>query len=121
MRRWLALLLLALLPLQFSWAAVAGYCGHEVAAGTGLHLGHHVHQHASSQADSADKTAGAKPLTASVDLDCGPCHGLSLGLQASWPALTAPRVGQAPAEALSPALRLVTPPPPERPQWAHPA
>jgi len=27
MRRWLAILMLALLPLQFSWAAVAAYCG----------------------------------------------------------------------------------------------
>ncbi|NBT82917.1 MAG: hypothetical protein EBT56_15195 [Betaproteobacteria bacterium] len=29
MRKFLAIFLLVLLPLQFSWAAVAGYCQHE--------------------------------------------------------------------------------------------
>ena len=29
MRRWFAIALLVLLPFQFTWAAVASYCGHE--------------------------------------------------------------------------------------------
>jgi hypothetical protein len=44
MRRWLAILMLALLPLQFGWAAVAVYCGHE-SDPQAQHLGHHEHQH----------------------------------------------------------------------------
>jgi len=34
-RRILAILLLAVLPFQFSWAAVASYCGHETLASPG--------------------------------------------------------------------------------------
>ena len=37
--------MLALLPLQFSWAAVAAYCGHETGQHA-EHLGHHEHRHA---------------------------------------------------------------------------
>ena len=44
MRRWLSILMLTLLPLQFSWAAVAAYCGHETGQHA-EHLGHHEHQH----------------------------------------------------------------------------
>ena len=42
MRRWLAILLLVCLPLQFSWAAVADYCMHE-SGETADHVGHHDH------------------------------------------------------------------------------
>lgn len=44
MRRCLVLVLLLWLPLQFSWAAAAGYCGHEQRKGA-AHFGHHAHQH----------------------------------------------------------------------------
>ena len=50
MRRWLATLLLVLLPFQFSWAAVGGYCQHETGAAA-KHFGHHNHQH---QADAGE-------------------------------------------------------------------
>jgi len=43
-RPFLAIFLLALLPLQFSWAAVASYCGHETQAGA-EHFGHHDDPH----------------------------------------------------------------------------
>ncbi|NCV41106.1 MAG: hypothetical protein EBW11_11190 [Betaproteobacteria bacterium] len=41
MRKFLAIFLLVLLPLQFSWAAVAGYCQHEAGV-TANHPGHHL-------------------------------------------------------------------------------
>lgn len=71
MRRWLLIFVLALLPLQFSWAAVARYCGHEgespSAPAGAKHFGHHAHEHEAA----ADH---AKPSAAEVDDDCASCH-----------------------------------------------
>ena len=88
MRRWLAVLLLMLLPLQFSWAAVASYCQHDADA-TPRHLGHHEHQHQGSSPDAADSSdapdapdaspgdaakAGADSKLPGAHTDCGYCH-----------------------------------------------
>lgn len=75
MRRWLSILLLVLLPLQFTWAAAAGYCQHETAANA-WHVGHHEHQHQ----DSADngtvkvKSSESVPGIKLADSDCNVCH-----------------------------------------------
>lgn len=68
MKKLLLILLLAVLPLQYTWAAAAVYCTHENAQTT-KHFGHHSHQHdaADAKADSPDKKPGA-------DNDCGTCH-----------------------------------------------
>lgn len=70
MRRWLSILLLAFLPLQFSWAEVGVYCQHETGAAA-KHFGHHDHQHKAdaSQCDKADPKASG-----GIDNDCGACH-----------------------------------------------
>ncbi len=76
MRRILAIVFLVLLPIQFSWAAVGAYCGHEATAKI-AHFGHHEHQHvtgASTDSDSAAELKGDK-AAAVLDLDCGHCHG----------------------------------------------
>jgi hypothetical protein len=81
-RRFLAIVLLTLLPLQFSWAAVATYCGHETEAAA-RHLGHHEHQHqagADTHAELAadadvDTDADRDKASSAMDLDCGHCHG----------------------------------------------
>lgn len=132
MRRCLAILLLALLPLQFSWAAVAAYCGHEVGRHA-EHLGHHEHQHQHQQqhpqqhtdltlvhqADLADPdTAPADPEpTASFHIDCGHCHGTVASLPTAVGAMS-PLVRAShtvtPADGI---LRTHAPSPPERPQW----
>jgi hypothetical protein len=122
-RRILVILLLALLPLQFSWAAVASYCGHEEEAAT--HFGHHEHQHHAdtvgnaepvADLDTTSDTTGDK-LPGAMDLDCGHCHGTCSAM------LTLP-MGL--PGALSTALSSVTlneaggahaPTRPERPQW----
>lgn len=68
LRRSLLLLLLLLMPLQFSWAVVSSYCQHE-SDETAAHFGHHPHQHQDEDgAPAVSKLAGADP-------DCGSCHG----------------------------------------------
>jgi hypothetical protein len=91
-RRWFSLfLLLVLMPLQFSWAAVAAYCLHEEGHGSRAgvvrqgqpqaaeHVAFHEHAHdlsADSAADEAPGDAGSQ-AGASMDVDCGHghCHG----------------------------------------------
>jgi hypothetical protein len=70
MRRYLAIFLLVLLPLQFSWAALAGYCEHETAV-TAEHPGHHSHDHATVD---HPETAQNSAQSACVDHDCATCH-----------------------------------------------
>lgn len=55
LRRWLAVVLVALLPAQVSWAFVADYCTHECRE-TG-HFGHHVDEHGAS-AQSPESSPG---------------------------------------------------------------
>lgn len=67
-KKLLLIFLLALLPLQFSWAAAAAYCQHEGEKST-QHFGHHAHQHDAQTdlPDDADKVV-------KVHADCGYCH-----------------------------------------------
>ena len=119
-RQILAICLLALLPLQFSWAAVASYCGLEGLAGA-THFGHHEHQHHAHTGGNADLDATADvkgdKLPGAMDLDCGHCHGtcsamvtLPMGLpgalSTALPSVTLDETGGAHA-----------PTRPERPQW----
>lgn len=67
MRRCLAILLLVFLPLQFSWAAAAGYCQHQKESPQATHPGHHSHQHDSATDVPADGSV-------SIDLDCQFCN-----------------------------------------------
>lgn len=63
--------LLAILPIQFSWAAVTSYCRHETGSAA-KHFGHHQHQHPTTATDaSKDPKAGS---VAGADVDCGICH-----------------------------------------------
>lgn len=67
MKRLFLILLLAVLPLQISWAAVAAYCQHEEAP-SAQHFGHHTHQHQAS-AEMPDDTDPTKAHN-----DCGVCQ-----------------------------------------------
>ena len=118
MRRWFAILLLAFLPLQFSWAAVAGYCGHESGA-QAQHLGHHDHQHA-DQADvnqGDDLTNSAAP--AGSDFDCGHCHTSCCAMPASVASPQPPAIASHPVPPVEGIVRTLAQTPPERPQWAR--
>lgn len=82
MRRWLTILLLFVLPVQFAWSAAAAYCQHEEVTGV-AHFGHHGHEH-SAPSDAGSKASGAgeksgdqssaKGLKLLGDKDCGFCH-----------------------------------------------
>lgn len=77
MRRFVALLLLVLLPLQALWAAAAPYCQHEGDA-TSVHIGHHQpeHHHADASASSSDDGDGPHGGTGGAEhSDCHVCHG----------------------------------------------
>ncbi len=116
MHRWLAILLLALLPLQFSWAAAAAYCGHE-SGKHAQHLGHQEHQHA-GQATADNDSAPADPSAPSgFDVDCGHCHGTFASMPApasDMAPLTLSSHPDAPVEGI---VRTLAKSPPERPQW----
>ena len=77
--RALLLALLLVLPLQFSWAATARYCGHEPAQAQpeGQHPGHHSHQHRKVPGQAAQSSGWAIAGNAASqlpDADCGFCH-----------------------------------------------
>lgn len=119
MRRFLAIVLLAMLPLQFSWAAVASYCEHET-QGTG-HFGHHEHEHHADAGPNAepatDADAPGDKAPGAMDLDCGHCHGqcsVMPTLSAKIPGTlsTAP-----PSASANEASGAHAPARPERPQW----
>ena len=114
LRRWLSILLLIWLPLQFSWAAAASQCRHEEGQAA-QHLGHHLHLHKKAPADEPDskKEAGAK---VAVDADCAHCHLSSMQSIAASPLHMAGETGQAPVPDLPDRYRSHVPSGPERPQ-----
>lgn len=129
MRRICVIVLLALLPFQFSWSAVASYCDHETQVGAG-HFGHHVHQHdadtgldtdAASTSDGtsdtsivtkADKSLGA------TDLDCGHCHGYCSAMLSAPPGVPLVFAAGRPKTSLTEGGATRAPTQPERPQWS---
>lgn len=124
MRRILAILLLAVLPFQFSWAAVASYCEHETQVGA-WHFGHHDHQHgtAASDAGGLDSSFGVNldvgnsKAPAAMDVDCGQCHGIS-SMMLSLPSTVLGSLSTAPPTAtLDESGGAYAPTRPERPQW----
>jgi hypothetical protein len=115
MRRRIAILLLILLPFQFSWSVAAGFCMHETGAAA-KHFGHHIHVHQDGKDGKATSPAGQ-----AVDSDCAACHldGPSLA-----PAVPTVSTSQAPTpfeESIVIALPWAPPTLPERPNWTSPA
>lgn len=81
MIRWLLIVLMVLLPAQFSWAAAAPYCAHE-SDPTSFHIGHHAHVHRGSSADAQQTPAApdeetSKGALGSDHSDCHCCHGVA--------------------------------------------
>ena len=121
MRRWLALFLLCLLPLQVSWAAVADYCSHEHGSAT-QHFGHHDDEHEvwTDQPDDAkQQTDPVQTGKSSLGHDHSHLSGF-LALLHEHSVST--------YNALQPALRCnaltypsIPPDRPERPNWPTPA
>jgi hypothetical protein len=120
MRRWFAILLLVCLPLQFSWAAVASYCGHGTEASVD-HFGHHDHEGHGHSIRDLDADQKVQPDGAAADVsvsDCGHCHGYCAGmLEMAYGFIAQVHSNAPPALGAAPrAERVVAPP--ERPQWA---
>ena len=67
MRKIVLLMLLALFPLQSSWAVVSTSCSHEYGSASN-HLGHHEHAHESLGTDEDGSSKAAKKI--SLDRDC---------------------------------------------------
>lgn len=94
MRRLIALLLLAIMPFQFGWAAAAAYCGHEATA-QACYFGHHDHQHrdgpqaggpgpsGAASAAAATTVDAVQSAPATVDGDCSQCHFSALKVLAT--------------------------------------
>ena len=120
MRRWLILLALFVLPLQWVWGAAAPYCGHESAA-LAKHFGHHEHRHQGGEAVAIDASADRAGLgdedeaAAAYHADCESCH---LGASPA-PTLQAPGLPPVPSRDLrvepGPPWRSHIPSMPERP------
>lgn len=124
MRSFLTVLLLALLPLQVSFAAVAPYCGHQTQISMEC-VGYHTDQQHAEATSTASPSAdmGAIPSVGdgntpgALNLDCGHCHGtcgmmlnlvseLSCELSAEFPGTALDEAGGAHSQTR-----------PERPQW----
>jgi hypothetical protein len=75
MRRVVAILLLLVLSLQFTWAAAASYCEHDQDTTT-QHVGHHEHQHGdvAQVSPSADAPDPEGTKAGAAHADCASCH-----------------------------------------------
>lgn len=114
MRRWLVIFLLGLLPLQFTWAAAAGYCVHESGSAV-KHFGHHVHVHKNAKTpDDARKDASGKTF---ADADCPFCHLSAPPLIPELTACAAIQGHGAVAAVDPPAPPSARADTPERPNW----
>ncbi len=115
MFRFVALLLVWLMPLQFAWGVAAAYCGHESTDVTTVqvakHFGHHEHVHKVDAKKAADiKLVG--------DNDCGTCHATCSVITSEPSGISAipvisHRFAMPPASSLASAFTRA----PDRPQW----
>lgn len=118
MRRWFAVFMLMMLPIQFSWAAVASYCQHESAPAKTEHIGHHEHKHSADDNDMVSKAKKSEPSLDKSDPDCCLCHGLGLGATQLHAAKQPADRGNTMVAQTSTPSAGVNPSPPDRPQWS---
>lgn len=131
MRRWFLVLMLLVLPAQFSWAAVAEHLGHALAAVGHIEHAHHGHHsHAVPAAHgSHDPGADGEGLRgsgeiaeisdASAHFGCDHCHGHCVGLLGIRSFVSAPSAGAATPSSREAPWAEPAPATPERPQWAR--
>lgn len=72
MRHWVTLLLLMFLPLQANWVAWSAACRHESGV-QAQHIGHHAHQHQSSDLNVDAKAQMPETPSTALDGDCSSC------------------------------------------------
>lgn len=126
MRRWLALFLFVLMPLQFTWGVAAAYCGHEGGpersrepSSLSAHFGHHEHQHESAAAadPQADKLKLGKQGSPLPDNDCDYCHLGAAKPLALVPAPLPLPGAQTLVDTAEPPFSSRAPDHPDRPNW----
>lgn len=121
MRRWLLIFLLALLPLQLSWAAASAYCQHERDTQP-EHWGHHESESRgtdrSHSGEGAQKNSSTQPNA--VIGDCVACHALCAqhADAAAEPVRTTARVAQAPRATAQERFASHISDVPVRPDWS---
>lgn len=112
-RRWLSILLLVLLPLQFAWAQAADYDAH----GSGsheMHFGHHDHGHDDPhEAPGTDAGTGEQQ----VDADGHHCHGQCSAMPAPLSLVVTVTNSTSLDIRIDAHSGALAPPRPERPQW----
>jgi hypothetical protein len=116
MRRWIAILMLTLLPLQFSWSAVASYCGHETGE-QAQHLGHHEHQHEVDASAEGDHASVDERVAVGFDFDCGHCHCTCATIPSVVGDLLSLDLTSRGVSPLEVTVRTLAPSRPERPKW----
>lgn len=118
MRKWLAIVLLVLTPLQFSWAVAASYCQHETGT-QASHFGHHEHKHqgAKVKTNSTDRSDAAGKL-GTLDNDCPGCHLSCASLIASSQAASIVPLVEGYIPALTPRYESHISKVPQRPDWS---
>ncbi len=118
MNRWLLILLIALLPIQFSWAAIGAYCGDEHESFDEHVL--HSKTHAQSDVTTADESEPDSRIIfeAGYDADCGNhCHGHLTPIPVATVSLVADGAGTRWIDEHGARRLLLIQPRPERPQW----
>ncbi|WP_406625502.1 hypothetical protein [Acidovorax sp. SDU_ACID1] len=121
MRRWLAILLLVLMPAQATWAVAAGYCVHTPGAAASDHLGHHdpsAHGHASVLADAPQAQDAGSDGAPHGHHDCGHCHGQCAGLLIGLAPLPLERIPGPSVQPIDDPWAALASVRPERPKWA---
>lgn len=75
MRSFLVIVMMLLLPAQWTWAAAASVCAHEKTTQS-AHFGHHEHAHqGAASLDGANDDGQGGSLAEHPD--CGACHGMN--------------------------------------------
>ena len=115
MKHFFAILLLLMLPLQWSFAAVAEYCQHEELVTAQDHVGHHAHKHVERVNKSPDDKA--KKISFG-DLDCPSCQHSTAVAILDLPRATLPHASVAPIIFLSQSIPHRSPDNPFRPPLA---
>lgn len=69
-KKYVLILLMLILPVQYAWSAAAVYCQHE--QDSRFHFGHHAHQHKATSEES-----GSDGKVKMADTDCEYCHMFS--------------------------------------------
>lgn len=120
MRRVLAILLLALLPIHFTWAAATAHCAHKARADA-PHFSHHQNQADAGPSIYPVGDAIIDPQSykapGTTDLDCGHCHGTCGLMVTGPPALPGALPSAPPSATLDETGSAQAPTRPERPQW----